>query len=69
MEEVPTLADLIKLMKNQGNQLAAITTKISTIQHIESKVSNIKTLVVPLKEENKELHIALQEKDKQLVEM
>jgi broad-specificity NMP kinase len=36
VEEEPTLSDLFKLMKNQGDQLATITNKIAAIEHIES---------------------------------
>ena len=65
-EEEPTLTDLFKLMKNHGEQLATITSKMASIEQIETEVQNVKTLVVSLKEENKELRAALKEKDEQL---
>ena len=57
-EDEPTLADLFKLIKRQGEQLASITSKMSSTEKIENEVENIKSWAVSLKEEMKELHEA-----------
>ena len=75
-EEEPTIADLFKLMKGPSDQLTSITSKITRMEAdlkkmetIESEMQNIKTLVVSLRDENKELKSALKQKDEQLCEM
>ena len=55
-EEEPTLADVYKLMKAQSEQLTAQSEQLAAV----------KTLVVSLTEENKELRSALKQKDEQM---
>ena len=54
--------DLYKLLKSQGEQLTSMNTRISTIEgefrkleQVSTKVNNIKTRMLSLKEENKEI--------------
>jgi len=75
-EEEPTLGDLLKLLKQQSEQLTSLNTKMTKIEEdvqkmdqIDNEVKNIKTLVVSLREENKELRAALKLKDEQIDDM
>lgn len=68
-EEEPTNADIFKLLKSQSEQLASLTSKMDKVEQIETEVKNIRTLMVSLSEENKQLRTALKEKDSQLSDM
>ena len=68
-DQEPTNADIFRLLKSQSDQLATLTTKMDKVDQIENEVKNIKTLVVSLRDENKELRTALKEKDSQLEDM
>jgi len=68
-DEEPSNADIFKLLKSQSEQLATLSAKMDKVDHIESEVKNIKTLVVSLRDENKELRAAIKEKDSQLADM
>lgn len=61
-EEEPSNADLFRLMNSMN-------AKIDKIDKIDSEVKDIKTLVVSLREENKELRSALKQKDQELSDM
>ena len=70
------MTDLFKLLKTQSEQLSSLNSKIGVIEvemkkveSIESKVNNIETLMVALKEENKEIKAELKLKDTQLSQM
>ena len=68
-EEEPSNADIFRLLKSQSEQLSALTSKMEKVDQIESEVKSIRTLMVSLTEENKELRSALKEKDSQLSDM
>jgi uncharacterized protein YoxC len=75
-EEEPTLSDLFKLLKSQSDSLANLTSDVNSIKvevkkvdAIDSEVKSVKTLVLALTEENKELRSALKQKDEQLEQM
>jgi hypothetical protein len=75
-EEEASLADLCRLLKGQADQLskqaeqlANISTQVQKVDVIESDIKNIRTLVVSLKEENKELRAMIKQKDSQLDDM
>ena len=68
-EDEPSLSDIVKLLKSQGDQLATITTQMSKVDKIESEVRDLKTLIVALKDENKQLSEQLKAKDKVIDDM
>ena len=68
-EDEPSLSDIMKLLKSQGDQLAAITAQVSKVDKIESEVKDLKTLIVALKDENKQLNEQLKVKDKVIDDM
>ncbi len=70
------MSDIFKLLKTQSEQLvaqteqlAAVTASMKKVDLIEAEVKNIKTLVVALTEENKDLRAALKLKDEQIDDM
>ena len=75
-EDEASLADLCRLLKGQADQLskqaeqlANISTQVQKVDLIESDVKNIRTLVMLLKEENKELRALIKQKDSQLCDV
>jgi len=75
-EEEPSLADIARLLRSQGDQLrsqgeqlAAITVTIAKVDKIESEVKDLKVLMVALREENKELKQQIKEKDRVIEDM
>ena len=51
------------MLKSQGDQLSAINSQMAKVDKIETEVQNLKTLIVSLTEENKELRALVKEKD------
>jgi predicted nuclease with TOPRIM domain len=68
-DEEPSLADLWRLLKSQGEQLASICAKVNQMDQIETEVRNVKTIVESLREENKSLRAALKLKDEELTDV
>ncbi len=71
-----SLADICRMLKQQGEQqllqgeqLANITCKMSKVDLTEHEVKDLKTLIVSLREENKELRAEVKQKDTQLNDM
>jgi hypothetical protein len=64
-----SLADIARLLKAQSEQMAVLTTQIGKIDKIESEVRDLKTLIVSLKDENKDLRAQVKEKDKVIDDM
>jgi hypothetical protein len=63
------IAALSTKMESQGEQMAALSTKMDKVDKIESDVSNLRTLIVALREENKELKSQVKEKDRKIEDM
>ena len=75
-DEDASLADICRMLKHQGEQqslqgeqLAKITTQMSKVDLIEAEVKDLKTLIVSLRDENKELKAEVKQKDIQLDNM
>ena len=68
-EDDTSLADIARLIKSQGEQLAALSIKMDKVDKIESDVNNLRTLIVALREENKELKSQVKEKDRKIEDM
>ena len=75
-DEEFSLSDIARLLKTQGEhlaaqgeQLAAISTKIQKVDKIEEEVKDLRTLIVSLRDENKSLHQLVKEKDKVIDDM
>jgi len=75
-DEEFSLSDIARLLKTQGEhlaaqgeQLAAISTKIQKVDKIEEEVKDLRTLIVSLRDENKSLHQLVKEKDKVIEDM
>jgi uncharacterized protein YoxC len=75
-DEDASLADICRMLKQQGEQqllqgeqLAKITCQMSKVDLIEAEVKDLKTLMVSLREENKELKADVKQKDAQLDDM
>ena len=68
-DDEPSLADIVKILKTQGEQLAAISAQTANVDKLESELSDLKVHIVALREENKELKTQLKEKDKLLEDM
>jgi len=68
-EDETSLADIARLLKSQAEHLAALTTRMDKVDKIETDVDNLRTLIVSLREENKELKLQVKEKDKKIEDM
>jgi len=75
-EDDPSLNDIVHLLKAQAEQLKAqaeqltvINIQLTKVDKIEAEVKDLKTLIVSLRDENKELKGQLKEKDKVIDDM
>jgi uncharacterized protein YoxC len=68
-EDEPSLSDIVRLLKAQGEQLTTLNTQMCKVDKIESEVKDLKTLMISLKEENKELREQVKAKDKVIEDM
>jgi hypothetical protein len=68
-DDEPSLSDIVKILKSQGEQLAAISAQTAKVEKLESDMCDLKIHIVALREENKELKGQLKEKDKLLDDM
>jgi len=64
-----SLADILRMLKSQADKLSSIDIKLNKVDVIESEVKDLKTLIVSLRDENKELRSEIKLKDTQLTEM
>jgi len=62
-DEDPSLSDVMRFLKAQSEQLAAMSVQLTKVDKIEAEVKDLKTLMVALREENKELKQQVKEKD------
>jgi len=76
VEDDTSLADIARLLKSQAEQLTAqaeqltaLTSQMVKVDKIETEVGNLKTLIVALRDENKELKAQITEKDKVINDM
>ena len=63
-DDETSLADIARLLKSQGDQLVAITVQMAKVDKIEAEVKDLITLIVALRDENKDLKAQVVEKDK-----
>ena len=63
-DDETSLADIARLLKYQGDQLVAITVQMAKVDKIEAEVKDLRTLIVALRDENKDLKAQVVEKDK-----
>jgi hypothetical protein len=68
-EDDISLSDIAKLLRSNTEQLAVITTQMAKVDKIESEVKDLKTMLVALREENKDLKAQVKEKDKVIEDM
>ena len=64
-----SLADILRMLKSTDEKLSSMNVKLNKVETIESEVKDLKTLIVSLKDENKELRSEMKLKDTQLTEM
>ncbi len=67
--EEPSLADIVSLLKSNQSQLEVISTQMTKVDKIEAEVRDLRTLIVSLRDENKELRAQVKEKDKTIDDM
>ena len=68
-EKEPSLSDVMRFLKSQSEQLATISSQMAKVDKIETEVKDLKTLMVALREENKELKLQVKEKDQVIEDM
>jgi uncharacterized protein YoxC len=68
-EDEPSLTDVVRLLKIQADKLESISLQVNKVDKIEAEVKDLKTLMVSLKEENKELREQVKIKDKVIEDM
>jgi len=68
-EDKTSLANIARLLKSQAEQLTALSARMAKVDKIETDVDNLRTLIVALLDENKELKIQVKEKEKKIEEM
>ena len=69
IDDEPSLSDIARLLKSQSEQLAAITVQMAKVYKIETEVKDLRTLIVALRDENKDLKAQVVEKDKVIDDM
>jgi len=68
-DDETSLSDIARLLKSQSEQLATLTVQIAKVDKIEAEVKDLRTLIVALRDENKELKAIVVEKDKVIDDM